>query len=122
MSAIGKWLCSLARIPKIIESPVTQSPDFGAGVAAWLAPIEGEAVGVERTTRDVSIFGDLIHCGYDFPWFPWSAFPFGAETSHHDYHHSSNIGSYGVFSTFFDTICRTNKHYIKSIIEKDKKT
>ena len=70
----------------------------------------------------VSIFGDLIHCGYDFPWFPWSAFPFGAETSHHDYHHSSNIGSYGVFSTFFDTICRTNKHYIKSIIEKDKKT
>ena len=62
-----------------------------------------------------SIFVILLHSGYNLPWFPWSVFPFGPNIDYHDYHHSPNIGNYGVFSTFWDTICGTNKHYRKYI-------
>ena len=61
------------------------------------------------------------HVGYDLPWFPWDAFFFGMNINYHDYHHSANVGNYGIFSTFWDAICGTNKHYYKYIaIEADK--
>ena len=68
-----------------------------------------------------TIFADFTHCGYDLPWYPWSVFPFGAPIIFHDYHHSSNIGNYGVISTFWDAVCGTNKHFLKYIEEKAKK-
>ena len=62
-----------------------------------------------------NVYGSLSHCGYNFPWFPWSCFPFGAEIKCHDYHHSRNVGNYGTFSTFWDTVCGTNADYLRSI-------
>ena len=54
------------------------------------------------------------HIGYDLPWFPWDGF-FGMNINYHDYHHSVNVGNYGIFSTFWDTICGTNKYSYKYI-------
>ena len=68
----------------------------------------------------MTVMADLLHCGYDLPWYPWGIFPFGAGISNYDYHHSSNVGNYGAFSTFFDIFCGTNKHYINSIAKKEK--
>ena len=67
-----------------------------------------------------TIFGDLTHCGYDMPWYPWGVIPLGAPIGFHDYHHSVNIGNYGVFSPFWDAICGTNRHYMKYIAERNK--
>jgi sterol desaturase/sphingolipid hydroxylase (fatty acid hydroxylase superfamily) len=45
--------------------------------------------------------GDTIdqHCGYDFPWNPYSIMPFAsnlyiASAQYHDFHHTNNNGNY----------------------------
>lgn len=51
------------------------------------------------------------HCGYDFWFSPFRYFPFRPGANVHDYHHSHNIGNYGSFFTFWDTVCGTNMNY-----------
>ena len=69
----------------------------------------------------ITISGVLLHIGYDLPWYPWGAFPFGINIGYHDFHHSVNIGNFGVFSSVWDTICGTNKLYYKSIVKEEEK-
>ena len=69
-----------------------------------------------------AVFIHFSHCGYAMPWFPWGVFPLGSSIEYHDYHHSTNIGNYGSFSMFWDTICGTNKHYWKSIAKQEEKS
>ena len=68
-----------------------------------------------------SNFASLAHCGYDLPWYPWGIFPLGAPIEYHDYHHSANLGNYGAFSTFWDSFCGTDKHFMKFLAKKSKK-
>ena len=58
-----------------------------------------------------------VHSGYRFPWFPFGIYPFAADISYHDYHHSRNVGNYGNYSMIWDTICGTNKHFVKHVCE-----
>mmetsp|Transcript_6506 Transcript_6506/g.9879 ORF Transcript_6506/g.9879 Transcript_6506/m.9879 type:complete len:135 (+) Transcript_6506:180-584(+) len=48
------------------------------------------------------------HCGYEFPWSPGRLLPFMSSAEVHDYHHEVNIGNYGSWFRFWDTICGTN--------------
>ena len=68
----------------------------------------------------VTPFVLLSHCGYNLSWSPYSIIPFVADTRYHDYHHSPNIGNYGIFFVFWDTLCKTNKWYVKYIQNEEK--
>lgn len=64
------------------------------------------------------------HSGYDFWFSPFRYFPFRPGANVHDYHHSHNVGNYGSFFVFWDTICGTNmsnKDYV-AMETKAKKT
>ena len=69
----------------------------------------------------VGFLAIVLHIGYNMPWYPFSVFPFGIDIDYHDFHHSSNVGNYGIFSSLWDTICGTNSHYNKFIASKEKK-
>ena len=64
--------------------------------------------------------GILGHCGYNMPWYPFGVYPFGVNLDFHDYHHSNNVGNYAFFFAFWDYMCSTNKHYNKTVAEKDR--
>lgn len=51
------------------------------------------------------------HCGYDFWFSPFRYFPFRPGANVHDFHHSHNVGNYGSFFTFWDTLCGTDLCY-----------
>jgi sterol desaturase/sphingolipid hydroxylase (fatty acid hydroxylase superfamily) len=34
------------------------------------------------------------HVGYEFPWSPFSIFPFCASSEYHNFHHSHNVSNY----------------------------
>lgn len=44
------------------------------------------------------------HTGFDFPWSPLRVLPFSTHPALHDYHHSHNLGNYGAYFIFWDTI------------------
>eukprot|EP00995_Heteronema_vittatum_P007039 NODE_2174_length_823_cov_474.682171_g1520_i0.p2 GENE.NODE_2174_length_823_cov_474.682171_g1520_i0~~NODE_2174_length_823_cov_474.682171_g1520_i0.p2 ORF type:complete len:163 (+),score=23.26 NODE_2174_length_823_cov_474.682171_g1520_i0:105-593(+) len=52
------------------------------------------------------------HCGYDLPWSPWRYLS-GARP--HDFHHSHNVGTYGMFWFTWDRICGTDQAYLKHL-------
>lgn len=60
------------------------------------------------------------HCGYDFWFSPFRYFPFRPGANVHDYHHSHNVGNYGSFFTFWDTICGTDMSYRDYQMRKNK--
>lgn len=60
------------------------------------------------------------HCGYEFSWSPYRLLPLSGSTSFHDYHHSTNVGNYGSYFTFWDTIFKTNKSYFTWLAKKEK--
>jgi methylsterol monooxygenase/4-alpha-methyl-delta7-sterol-4alpha-methyl oxidase len=51
------------------------------------------------------------HCGYEFSWSPFRLLPLSGSSEYHNFHHSHNLGTYGSFFTFWDTVCGTNKDY-----------
>lgn len=60
------------------------------------------------------------HSGYAFPWYcsplgPWSLL---RSTNQHNFHHSKNIGAYGMFA-MWDRICGTNTAYYASMIKRN---
>jgi len=56
-----------------------------------------------------------LHSGYELPWSMFRVLPFATPTSHHDYHHSHNIGTFGSYFCFWDTIWGTNGHYYEHL-------
>jgi sterol desaturase/sphingolipid hydroxylase (fatty acid hydroxylase superfamily) len=54
------------------------------------------------------------HCGYSFPFSPFQFLPFANPSEAHDYHHSTGFTScYGSFLYLWDTVCGTNKEFMK---------
>lgn len=51
------------------------------------------------------------HCGYEFSWSPYRLLPLSGSSEYHNFHHSHNVGSFGSFFTYMDTIFQTNKDY-----------
>ena len=64
------------------------------------------------------------HSGYEFPWSLGGNLPFACAATYHDYHHSDNIGNYGGYFTFWDSVFDDNKAYygtLKTEENQDKK-
>lgn len=59
------------------------------------------------------------HCGYEFPFYisPWVLL---RSNRMHEFHHSHNLGSYGMFF-FWDYICGTNTHYYEYELKRKEK-
>ena len=53
------------------------------------------------------------HCGYAFPWSPFRLLPFNPEGDYHYYHHVVNMGNYGTFFTWCDTVFGTNSDFYR---------
>jgi len=53
-----------------------------------------------------------VHSGYDLPWFLWNKLPAHEGAKWHEFHHSANMGNYGIF-TFWDRWMGTDKQYRK---------
>jgi len=53
------------------------------------------------------------HSGYNFPFSPWRFIPLlHGGSDRHDFHHSHNIGNYGMFS-YLDRMFGTDKAYVE---------
>ena len=51
------------------------------------------------------------HCGYNFPWMPFSCNDtIFVGTRRHDFHHSANTGNFGSFFNFWDSLCGTDAY------------
>ena len=59
------------------------------------------------------------HSGLDlyFPLSCWNVLPFSDCAKAHDYHHSNNVGNYGGFFSFWDSICLTDVHYQRHLLK-----
>jgi sterol desaturase/sphingolipid hydroxylase (fatty acid hydroxylase superfamily) len=62
------------------------------------------------------------HCGYEFSWSPYRLLPLSGSTTFHDYHHSTNVGNYGSYFTFWDTFCGTNKDYYVWLAKRERES
>lgn len=53
------------------------------------------------------------HSGYDlpFPFSPWSTIKYMDCSPAHNYHHSHNVGNYGGYFMFWDSLCGTDQSY-----------
>jgi methylsterol monooxygenase/4-alpha-methyl-delta7-sterol-4alpha-methyl oxidase len=60
------------------------------------------------------------HCGYEFSWSPFRLLPLSGSANYHNFHHSSNVGNFGSFFTYWDTLCQTNKHYWRYLAKSEK--
>jgi len=60
------------------------------------------------------------HSGYEFKYSPMTFFRFGGGNTFHDYHHTHNIGNYGLYP-FWDKIMGTDKYYTKWLSEREEK-
>ncbi|OMJ70094.1 hypothetical protein SteCoe_32011 [Stentor coeruleus] len=61
--------------------------------------------------------GDTIdlHSGYDFPWIPYSVFPFATTATYHDIHHTSNNGNYSSQFVILDYLLGTESIKNKNV-------
>jgi len=55
------------------------------------------------------------HSGYDFSWSPFRLIPFSASAAYHDFHHTTNVGNYSSFFTFWDNVLGTNSDFYKKV-------
>jgi len=53
------------------------------------------------------------HCGYAFPFSPFSCLPFQGGPERHYFHHSNNAGSYGSFFNYWDKIMGTDVPFVE---------
>jgi methylsterol monooxygenase/4-alpha-methyl-delta7-sterol-4alpha-methyl oxidase len=60
------------------------------------------------------------HCGYEFSWSPYRLLPLSGSSQYHDFHHSNNVGNYGSYFTFWDTLFKTNEVYFKHIAKRER--
>ena len=61
------------------------------------------------------------HAGFDIPFSMFKLIPFGTGSPYHNFHHLKNIGNYGTFTRIWDTIFGTNKVYLESVLQHQKK-
>jgi len=47
------------------------------------------------------------HCGYEFPWIPFTLFPYVDTASNHSLHHLYSTGNYSSFFDIWDRMCGT---------------
>jgi len=59
------------------------------------------------------------HCGYDFPWSPFSLIPLFGGALSHDYHHSMVFGNFGA-TVIWDRLCGTELPAFKKLRLKGK--
>lgn len=52
------------------------------------------------------------HSGFEVPWSPTRILPLANGTSHHDFHHSNNVGNYGAYTCIWDYLSGNLKHYV----------
>jgi 4-alpha-methyl-delta7-sterol-4alpha-methyl oxidase len=57
------------------------------------------------------------HSGYDVPWSPMRVIPFANSNTHHNFHHSKNVGAFGGFTYIWDHVFGSNKEYYKMIYQ-----
>jgi methylsterol monooxygenase/4-alpha-methyl-delta7-sterol-4alpha-methyl oxidase len=60
------------------------------------------------------------HCGYEFSWSPYRLLPLSGSSQYHDFHHSNNVGNYGSYFTFWDTLFKTNEVYFTHIAKRER--
>ncbi|KAL4448686.1 hypothetical protein ABPG74_012775 [Tetrahymena malaccensis] len=108
--------------------------------AEYAHPIEFAVANVLTTSAGYLILGSSVHmstfilwlgirvfetidghCGYEFSWSPYRLLPLSGSSEYHNYHHSHNIGVYGSFFTYLDTIFKTNKDYFAYKARKERK-
>lgn len=85
----------------------------------FIPPLAGPAIlgkyshGVVTTVwLSVYIQSSIIqHCGYEFPITPFWMFPGTIPSAYHSYHHLKNSGNYGLLTSFWDTVFRTNEQF-----------
>ena len=53
------------------------------------------------------------HGGYDFPWSPFQLTPFANCAKEHWYHHSHNVGNFGLYFNFWDRVMGTDTAWTK---------
>jgi len=53
------------------------------------------------------------HGGYQFDYCPLQLIPFSGYVRAHAYHHTHNVGNYGLYYEFWDSLCGTNAAYRK---------
>jgi sterol desaturase/sphingolipid hydroxylase (fatty acid hydroxylase superfamily) len=60
------------------------------------------------------------HGGLDlsFPLSCWNVLPYSDCAVAHDFHHSNNVGNYGGFFSFWDSLCSTDLHYRSHLMKK----
>eukprot|EP00981_Chlorochromonas_danica_P005713 scaffold1172_cov180-Ochromonas_danica.AAC.40 len=54
------------------------------------------------------------HSGYCFAWSPFHAIPLFSGPTRHDFHHSANLGCFGSFTIFWDTIMGTDRDFLRA--------
>lgn len=47
---------------------------------------------------------NLTHSGYTFPWTPTALIPFALNDEFHDFHHTHNVGNYGLYLRLWDSV------------------
>ena len=51
------------------------------------------------------------HCGYEFTFCPLQLVPFSGWVDAHTFHHTRNVGNYGLYWNFWDEIMGTSAEY-----------
>jgi len=54
-----------------------------------------------------------VHSGYSFSFSPFSLLPFQGGAARHDFHHAKNVGCYGSFTIFWDSVMGTDKAFLE---------
>lgn len=83
---------------------------FGNAIPFALGPTLLGAHGYTWLAWTVFRIGETVegHCGYDFPWAPWTLFPFSGSSAFHDAHHSINTGNFASFFVWWDKLFGTD--------------
>jgi sterol desaturase/sphingolipid hydroxylase (fatty acid hydroxylase superfamily) len=112
---------------------ISLASEFSHPVDYFITGLIPSSVGNAILGPNMHYFGYLVwvfirvsetnsgHCGYDFPWNPYSLIPFSTTSPYHDFHHSKNVGNYSSLFRTWDTIFGTNKVYFESIKKKEEK-
>jgi sterol desaturase/sphingolipid hydroxylase (fatty acid hydroxylase superfamily) len=60
------------------------------------------------------------HSGYSFSFSPFGLLPFQGGVERHDFHHSKNVGCYGSFTIFWDSVLGTDQAFLEFQKKKQK--
>jgi sterol desaturase/sphingolipid hydroxylase (fatty acid hydroxylase superfamily) len=58
------------------------------------------------------------HCGYEFPFSPFSLIPFAGHVRPHNFHHTHIVGNFAIYFRFWDWLFGTDQAYL--LFEKER--